>query len=66
MTLGKELAAQPGQVISPNGQISYQNPGYPVSGAGSLSVGTGSMGSSTVMMLGIGLLAVLFMSQRKN
>ena len=65
LTLGKELAAQPGQTISPTGQITYQNPGYPV-GTNTLGVGVGSMGSSTVMLLGVGLLAVLFMSQRKN
>lgn len=49
LTLAQEVAAQPGMVIGPNGQISYQNPGYPVGIGGSITTPS----SSTMIMLAV-------------
>lgn len=59
-SLAQEVAAQPGMVIGPNGQLSYQNPGYPVGIGASLTTPS----SSTMIMLAvlaIGAVAVIGM-----
>jgi len=60
MTLAQIQAAHPGMSISPNGQIIYQNPGYPV-GTGGISTGIGLLGGSTSTYLLLGGAALLMM-----
>jgi hypothetical protein len=66
MTLAQIQAAHPGMSISPNGQIIYQNPGYPV-GTGGISVGGGLFGSSSSMLLigGAALLMIVALGGRR-
>jgi hypothetical protein len=67
MTLAEINAIQPGTVVSANGAILRQNPGYAVgTPTGTLNLGTGTISTSTLLMVG-GLAvaaAILFMGKR--
>jgi hypothetical protein len=66
-TLAQINAIQPGTVVSANGAILRQNPGYsvPVTGASAISANLG--GASNILLIGGGLLAlVLVMSMGKR
>ena len=66
MTLAEINAIQPGTVVSANGAILRQNPGYAVGSTttGTLNLGTGTMSTSTLLMIGgLALLGILFMSK---
>jgi hypothetical protein len=67
MTVAEINAIQPGTVVSANGAILRQNPGYAVgSAAGTLNLGTGTISTSTLLMIGgLALVAILFMSGRR-
>ena len=60
LTLGQELALQPGMSISPSGAISQQNPGYPI-GTG---VATAISGISTTTLLMLGGVAILLFAMK--
>jgi len=65
-TLGKELAITPGTVVTPQGAVSQQNPGYPIGGTGFSSV-LGGVSSSSIMplaLLAIGAIVILQMGRR--
>ena len=67
MTLAEINAIQPGTVVSANGAILRQNPGYAVGSTttGTLNLGTGTMSTSTLLMIGgLAVAALLFMGKR--
>ena len=64
-TIGMELALQPGVSVSPTGAVSQQNPGYPVVGTPlGTALGLTGSSSSTMLLLLVGVVAVMFMSKR--
>lgn len=64
LTLAEINSIQPGTVVGPNGQILRQNPGYAVGmPTGAMNLGTGL--SPMLMIGGLALVAILFMSGRK-
>lgn len=67
MTLAQIQAAHPGMSISPNGAITYQNPGYPIGGT-NIGVGTvAGISTTTLMFAGVaivGLVLVMSMGRR--
>jgi hypothetical protein len=66
MTLAEINAIQPGTVVSANGAILRQNPGYAVGSTttGTLNLGTGSISTSTMLMIGgLALVGILLMSK---
>ena len=64
LSLAQINAMQPGMVVNPNGQIIYQNPGYPVSSGASISAAIGS--NSILLYGGLALLAVLLMGSLRK
>ena len=67
MTLAEINAIQPGTVVSANGAILRQNPGYAVgTAAGTLNLGTGTISTSTLMIGGLLLFGVLLMGMGKK
>ena len=60
MSLASINALKPGMVISPNGQMLYQNPGYAVGSAGS-ALNVGGLSTTTLMVGGLLLLGAAFM-----
>lgn len=67
MTLAEINAIQPGTVVSANGAILRQNPGYAVGTAsGTLNLGTGTISTSTLMIGGLLIFGVLLMTMGKK
>ena len=66
MTLAEINAIQPGTVVSANGAILRQNPGYAVGSTttGTLNLGTGLSSSSMLLIGAAALVAILFMGKR--
>jgi hypothetical protein len=65
MTLAEINAIQPGTVVSANGAILRQNPGYAVGSApgSTLNLGTGILSSPMLLIGAAALVAILFMSK---
>jgi hypothetical protein len=59
--LASILAMNPGMTVSPNGTITYQNPGYPIQipGTGTLPATLGGISTTTLMLVGVGLVVVV-------
>ena len=67
LTLAEINAIQPGTVVSANGAILRQNPGYAVgTPSGTLNLGTGTISTSTLMIGGLLIFGVLLMSMGKK
>jgi hypothetical protein len=62
--LAKLSAIQPGTVLSANGAILRQNPGYAV-GTPTSSLNLGGISTTTLMVGGLLLVGVMFMMGRK-
>jgi hypothetical protein len=58
LTLAQINAIQPGTVVSANGAILRQNPGYSVPAGGTTSLNA-ALGGNTLMYLGLGLVALV-------
>lgn len=66
LTLAQMYALKPGMQVLPNGTVMQQNPGYPIgTPTGAFSLGTGAISTTTLMLGGLALVAILFMSGRK-
>lgn len=66
LTLAQMYALKPGMVVQPNGTVLQQNPGYPVgTPTGAFSLGTGAISTTTLMLGGLALVVILFMTGRK-
>ena len=67
MTLAEINAIQPGTVVSANGAILRQNPGYAVGSTSTgINLGTGTLSTSTLMIGGLLIFGVLLMTMGKK
>jgi hypothetical protein len=67
MTLAEINAIQPGTVVSANGAILRQNPGYAVGSTSTgINLGTGTLSTSTLLIGGLLIFGVLLMSMGKK
>ena len=63
--IAKLALIQPGTTLTASGAVSRQNPGYQIPGSNTASLGLNTSGSNTTLLLvGLGLAAVLFMSKK--